>query len=557
MQPAPDTIAARVRRAAAVSLLALVTAVLMTWPLATEFASAGRVNSGDGRFSIWNVAWVAHALTTAPSRVYDANIFYPHRGTLAYSEANLGAGLLAIPFWAATRNPYAAHNSVLLFAFAASLVATWLLVRRLTGDSSAAAVAAFLFAFCPFLFTHTAHIQLLMCAGIPLSMLTLHRVVDSPSVSRGAVLGLVLAAQGLSCAYYGIFAGLMVGYAALFYAVVRGLWRSLRFWAAIALAAVISIALITPFFLPYIELQREEGFRRSLDDARAYSAIVRSYLASGANAHRWLLPIIADWNHEALFPGFVSATLCAGALVWFLRGASVEAQTDRESVLMYGSLGLVAFWASLGPRGGLYAVLFHAVPVFSFLRAPGRIGLVVALAMAVLAGVFVARLRRAMASRRAAVTAILAVLAFIDLNGIPLDWRKAEPVPAGYAVLAAMPRGGVAEFPFFDRRIDFHIHTRYMLFSTCHWQPLLNGYSDYIPPDFRTLATSLASFPSREAFSALKQRRARYLVIHRDRDGYGRATPDIEQRLEPFRQHLRPIASDDRVAIYEIVSWPD
>ena len=29
--------------------------------------------------------------------VYDANIFYPHRGTLAYSENNLGAGAMAVP----------------------------------------------------------------------------------------------------------------------------------------------------------------------------------------------------------------------------------------------------------------------------------------------------------------------------------------------------------------------------------------------------------------------------------------------------------------------------
>ena len=64
-------------------------------------------------------------------------------------------------------------------------------------------------------------------------------------------------------------------------------------------------------------------------------------------------------------------------------------------------------------------------------------------------------------------------------------------------MLARLPRGAVAEFPFYERRIDFHIHTIYMVNSTRHWQPLLNGYSDYIPPDFRTLAVTLASFPSR------------------------------------------------------------
>ena len=41
-----------------------------------------------------------------------------------------------------------------------------------------------------------------------------------------------LFAQALSCAYYAIFAGLMVGLATLFFAVTRGLWRSPRYWTA-------------------------------------------------------------------------------------------------------------------------------------------------------------------------------------------------------------------------------------------------------------------------------------------------------------------------------------
>jgi hypothetical protein len=44
--------------------------------------------------AIWNVAWVARTLVTDPLHVFDANIFYPHRQTLSYSESNLGAGIL-------------------------------------------------------------------------------------------------------------------------------------------------------------------------------------------------------------------------------------------------------------------------------------------------------------------------------------------------------------------------------------------------------------------------------------------------------------------------------
>jgi hypothetical protein len=170
----------------------------------------------------------------------------------------------------------------------------------------------------------------------------------------------------------------------------------------------------------------------------------------------------------------------------------------------------------------------------------------------VLAGFGVRALRR---RRSGPIAVACCAAALLELNGIPIDWRQARPISPAYDVLAGMPRGAVAEFPFYERRIDFHIHTIYMVNSTHHWHPLLNGYSDYIPPDFRELAVVLASFPSRESFEAMKQRRTRYIVIHRDL--YGAQTmPSIEARLQEYMPYLRPVAGDDRVQIYEIVAWP-
>src|SRR4051812_32728649 len=204
--------------------------VVLTYPFAFNLGHVGRVDNGDGQFSIWNVAWVARTLVADPRHVFDANIFYPHTGTLAYSEANLGAGALAIPVYWATRNPYAAHNSVVLIAFLLSGTGMYYLVRHLTGDRRGAAVAAICFAFCPYAFAHLPHIQLLMTAGLPFSMLAFHRMVEQPTAGRGAALGAVMAAQALSCGYYGVFVILMVGYGVIVLGVTRRLWASAQFW---------------------------------------------------------------------------------------------------------------------------------------------------------------------------------------------------------------------------------------------------------------------------------------------------------------------------------------
>jgi hypothetical protein len=194
-------------------------------------------------------------------------------------------------------------------------------------------VAAVLFAFCPYFYSHSAHIQLLMAGGMPLSMLALHRLVDAPSLPRGAALGAALAAQALACAYYGIFAGLMVGYSVLFFAIRRRLWRARGFWIAVAVGAVVAGLIVFPFLLPYLELQ-EGGFVRSLDDARRYSATWQSYLASPSHLHRPILVLARQlgWRiGEVLFPGVLAIVLgIVGIALCWRRDPAVVARVTTE-----------------------------------------------------------------------------------------------------------------------------------------------------------------------------------------------------------------------------------
>ena len=543
----------KLSRSFVAGVAALGLAVVMTWPLASGLDRLGRSTS-DGLYSIWNVAWVARTLSTAPWEVFDANIFYPDRFALAYSEANLGAGLLGLPGWLLTENAYVAHNTALLAAFAISALGAWLLARRLTGDPAASAAAALMFAFCPFLFAHTAHIQLLLCGGIPLSLLMFHRLVDAPSSRRGLALGATIALQGLSCAYYGIFAGLMIGYGVVFYAVTRTLWRNRPYWSAVATAAVTAGTIVLPFFLPYMAIQQDWGFRRTLSEAERYSANIQSYLASPARAHDWLLALMGDnagWT-EVLFPGFLALVFGGAGLVLLLR--SRAGMRGRETGYFYASLGMLSVWASFGPSAGLYTVLSY-IPVFSFLRAPARFGIVLALSLSVFAAFAIRQLLRTLPpNRRIAMAMVLALAVLAELRIAPYEWDAALPQPAGYKMLAKMRDGPIAHFPFYGGREAFPLHSRYMVYSTLHWKPLLNGYSDFIPPRFRTESFVLDSFPSKDSFKVLQRHRTRYIGIHWYK--FGERSEEIEGRLRPFMRHLRELANDANITLYEIVSFP-
>jgi hypothetical protein len=541
-------------------------ALVLTAPIAWRGAATGPINTGDGQLSIWNVAWVARTIAIDPAHVYDANIFAPHRATLAYSEANLPAGLLGFPAWWLTGNPYAAYNTAVVLSLLLAALATFGLARHLTRSTEAATVAAIIFAFAPFVTVRYAHIQLLVTAGLPLSLLALHRFVDRPTPGRAACISGAIAFAGLSCGYYGFFAAIAVGLGMAYYAVVRGLWRRPHY-VALCLAAALGTALaILPFFLPYLDLLRDAQPFRTLDDARQYSATWRSYLTSTAHLHRLIIERFlpfdqADFPERVLFPGFLGCGLGACAIVTALRSRAPRATTAwegpgaSETVGFYAVLAAIAAWFSLGPRGWLYTAAYEVVPAWSLLRAPSRFGILVSLALAVLAAVSLAGWLAGRQKRRW-IGLALAALAVADVAAVPWDVREAVPVPAAYRLLAKLPPGGVASFPFFFRPIDFHRHSIYMLYSTVHWHPIVNGYSDRIPEDFKAMVIPVSSFPAWEAFGILKRHGTRYVVFHLDWYD-GRSREKLLERIDRYKLFLRPMVQQDDVWLYEIAQWPE
>jgi len=527
---------------------AAVVTALLTYPVSRHPRTTARIDSSDGQFSIWNVSWVARTIVADPIHVFDANIFYPHRGTLLYSEANLVAGILAAPVYWTSRNPYFAHNSVLMLSFFLCAVGMYWLVFHLTGNRWGSAVAAISFAFCPYLYAHTTHIQLLMTPGIPFSMLAFHRLADRPTNRRAAVLGLAMALTVYSCAYYGVFIVLMVGFAVLLVAALRRQWKDTAYWSSMLVAGGVSAALVLPLFLPYALRERSGGFTRTLREAQRYAANWYAYAASSAWAHFWLPYLHNRWT-DAAFPGVVATAFGVGRLVTAhrLRGRAAEI------VILYGSITIAAFWISLGPSAGLYSLLYWLMPGFSLMRAPVRFALIVAFGLAVLAGLAV----QALMSRARVPLAVGGVLVALTLAE-HYYWFSFRPVPPpspAYDVLARQAPAPVIEMPFFEQPPFFPRHSFYMLMSTRHWMPLVNGYSDYTPPDFQETAVALAPFPFPRAFARAKELGVRYAMFHLNvYDARTRA--EVEGRLREFAPYLRELYADADTRLYEISGFP-
>ena len=221
----------------------------------------------------------------------------------------------------------------------------------------------------------------------------------------------------------------------------------------------------------------------------------------------------------------------------------------------YGALAVLAAWTSLGPAGGLYPAFFRLIPLFAFLRAPGRFSILVTLALVVPGSLAVAGWRGARRGGGSVSPRFSRSSWRQSLRRAPLIPEVNPSTDAVYTALARLRRAPVVELPFFYNRPDFPRHASYMLNSTAHWMPLVNGYSDHIPEDFRAMVIDMSSFPTRASFRLLEERHVRYVVFHL-RLYDSRSREKLLGRIQDYGEFLAPILRNGDVWLYEITSWP-
>ncbi|HUR20132.1 MAG TPA: hypothetical protein VMZ90_04940, partial [Vicinamibacterales bacterium] len=157
-------------------------------------------------------------------------------------------------------------------------------------------------------------------------------------------------------------------------------------------------------------------------------------------------------------------------------------------------------------------------------------------------------------SRAGWIAPLLMVLTVVELR-VPWPLREVPPVPDAYRMLAQLPRAGVLVLQFPYRTGEWFPHAEYMFWSMYHWQPMVNGYSDYIPGDIRDLAVPVNGFPDPESFRLVRERNVRYVAV--DWRTYNEAATEIMRaRFPPYAQYLQPLLTTGPISLYEIVGWP-
>jgi hypothetical protein len=495
-------------------------AVVHTWPLASAPGTLSRNDNGDAQLNEWIMAWVAHQLPRAPARLFAANIFYPAHDTLAFSEPLIVPALMGAPLAWLGASPVLVFNLILILGFALTAWAGARLAENWTGDRFAGLLTGSMIAFNTHTLTRLAHMQGIHVWGLPMALLAADRIVTRTWLRDAAWLALWMTAMACTSGYLVVFASLMV--AVVVVVRVRD-WiaRPVKVLGTLALAAVLAAIGSLPIYLPYARVAREQGMVRSLETVADFSATPKGYLAAAGRIH------ISTWSGrffqdpvDSFFPGFVVIAL-TGLVMWQISqrtGGDPGRALTRRRVLMLIAIAITGFVLSLGVRTPVYGWVFPIFPPMQGLRAAARFGNLFLLGMAVLAGLGLAGLRRSL-PRRSGLIAGIALVALANLESLraPFQYSRFEGIPAIYSLLADEPgRVVLVETPFYPARAVFE-NAAYVLASTAHWRPLMNGYSGYTPASYRVAAESFWFFPEDYAIQEMRKAGVTHVMVHPSR----------------------------------------
>lgn len=296
----------------------------MTYPVVRQLRSAlpralyDRYQQAcDPQLATWAMTWgLRHLVVGDWAGLWNANIFHPAPGTLAYSEHFLGQALLGAPAYWLSGEPLVLYNIVFLLSFGLTAFATYLLLYDLTGRRGAGIVAGTIFGFCSFRSAHLNHLHLLASYGMPLALLGFRKLVERRSFGALAGLLAALVVQFWVSLHYGVMVAvvLIVIGAGPAVQAFRKTPRRLVVMAGVALAA---LALTQgPILRQYQRVHREAGFHRTIVENLLDSAEVQGFVAAPPS-NRWLGPLTSRLarSESWLYPGVIAAVLA----LWGLR----------------------------------------------------------------------------------------------------------------------------------------------------------------------------------------------------------------------------------------------
>jgi hypothetical protein len=512
----PRIAAPAVIEALAASAVGLVLAVFFTWPAVRHPASTVPGDLGDPLYQLWQLAWGGQALLHHPLHVWDANILYPLRDTLAFSDSLLGYAPLGW-FGHGVGAALIRYNVAYLLAYTLAFAGAYVLARQLGCGRWGAAFAGVCFAYAPWRFAHNGHLNILSSGGIPLALACLARGYgyggDRTPRPGWAFAGWLVAAWQLTLGFglglqFAYLLGVVVLVAAVRWLVAGrpAVPRRLVLASAGGLAVFLLVAGLVG--VPYVQAVRDHPeARRTQADVQLFSPPARGFLVAPAESRLWgesgaaARKSMAAPVEQSLFPG---ATVLVLAAIGLVAGCW---RVGRRVVIGIGTVvaGLFALGTSVAHGSFTYLLLFEHAPGWQGVRTPGRIVTIVTLGLCLLAATAIDRLLALLRHPRLGAVFGAALVALALAEGLN---TVGNPAPGPEPSAWHDARGPLLALPsdYFDDYLA-------MLWSTDGLPQIVNGTAGFMPTESSRLRDAAAGFPDAPSVATLRSVGVRTVLL--------------------------------------------
>lgn len=529
-----------------VIFLFVILTIGMTFPLLFNFSTMiPGFHSTDEPFgALWKFWWFKYA--------HDNGLGYGSCGLVASPfgyNVNLSEGI-TYPVWTAinralatfTTGPFT-YNVQIFLSFILGGFFVYLLACHFSGSFVAALFAGIIYAFCPYHFARSwQHLGLAQIQWMPLYVLSLLRLRE-----KGNGLGIFFAAVSLNLViffdYYYSYFMLMATGVFLFYCAVyfrRSPKTAGRIIFAVVLALALSFIMTLPanwaaiksyFGFGVHKLLSQGGAVKDFGDLFKQSARPLSYilpfsehpLLGGMTRNFIGSPYYGEsFTEHALFLGWAPMVLAFVAVREWIRRRRLKIE-DRESKQDF-ALGFFVFlsiaawlfsqppWWRIGPVK-IYMPSFFMFKLLPMFRAYCRFGVVLMLAISVLAGAGLTVILQRFKTRplRVAVAIALTSLVIFEFwNWPPFKVIDVSKAPQAYYWLKEEKGDfAIAEYP-----LDITgANETFLFYQTIHAKKIINGTEAGTVG--RQVAQTIADLSSLRTAEILKRLGVRYVLVHK------------------------------------------
>lgn len=239
--------------------------------------------------------------------------------------------------------------------------------RALRLRPMAAVVAAVIFMLGPHMTAHLTHLnQNNTLAWAPWLMLATDRLAVKPGLRRMAVTGVLVALAFLAGHTQQFYFSLLLALLALVSRLLRSPGLDLRGAAirtgALLVSMLVGLAVSGAQLVPTLELTSRSIRSGGLDLASQATLSLPLNNALGSMLPKYSIELPTE---------FAGASI--GAVALFLMSIALVTRWRRPAVAMWVIVFLIGYWASTGPRGRLYDILFYGLPGLALFRVPARL----------------------------------------------------------------------------------------------------------------------------------------------------------------------------------------